>query len=123
VLGLGARVFGIAGSCAAMLAYQAGLWEAGAGALLVVVIVSVAQRDRGQLVGLVSIGLACALVYMALDEMFAATCGGSYQPIVCSATDGPSAISFGIQAAACALFGTVLVVRSASASRRRSTVP
>jgi hypothetical protein len=107
-----------------MLAYQAGLWEAGAGGLLAVFIVSVAQRDRGQLVGLVSIGFACALAYMSFDKMFAATCVASYSPIVCSATVGPSATSFGIQAGACALLGAVLVVvRSVSASRRRESGP
>jgi hypothetical protein len=102
-----------------MIGYQAGLWEAGAGALLLVIVVSLSRSDRVSLVGSICIGLALALAYMALDHAVAVTCGSSYQPTSCAATAGPDTASYVIRAVACALAGVIILGLGAVLPRGR----
>jgi hypothetical protein len=107
----------VGGGCLAMLTYQSGLWEIGAVAFLVVFALSIAQRNRVQLLGFTSIGLAGALAWVALVRGMGAPCGSSSaQPLVCSAVAGPSIARYVVAALVLALAGALLV-----ALQRRDT--
>ena len=106
-------LFAVGGSCLAMLIYQAGLWEMGVAAFLVVIAGAIAQRSRMQLLGFASIGLAAALAWVALVQELGAACGSSSaQPLACSAVAGPSVTSYVAAAIVLASAGALLVALS-----------
>jgi uncharacterized membrane protein len=100
----------VGGGCLAMLTYESGLWEIGVVAFLVVFALSSAHRNRVQLLGFTSIGLASALAWVALVPSLGAPCGSSSaQPLVCSAVAGPSIARYAVAAVVLALAGALLV--------------
>lgn len=104
----------VAGGCVAMLTYQAGLWEIGATSFLVVIAGSLAQRNRTQLLGFASIGLAAALAWVTVVQELRSACGSSSaRPLVCAAAAGPSAASYVAAALVLASAGALLVALSA----------